>query len=356
MKSIVLRPAVLMLLVACSSPVENSELGDDTSSDPTQPASEKKPSEDSPSTPTSGDDDDDTSIVYDDAGNPIVVGEDGGVAPPQPDGGTVPPGGDAVLVGAGDIASCGSSGTKGTADLIKGIPGTVFTTGDNAYSDGADADFTKCYDPTWGAFKARTRPATGNHDYHTSGASGYFKYFGASAGDSKKGYYSYDLGAWHVVVLNSNCSEIGGCDSSSAQNTWLKSDLAASKAKCTVAMWHHPLYNVGHHGPSSSVAPLWQTLYDNGADLVLEGHDHNYQRWAPMDAKGKLDSAKGLRSFVVGTGGADFYALGSDSRIEAKDSNTWGVLKLTLHATSYDFEFVPMAGKSFTDKGTGNCH
>lgn len=347
MRSFAFCPAVLLMVVACSSATENVPEGDDTSSSPDGAAQSKKDAA------TAGDDDDDVPVVYDDAGNPIVVDEDGGV--PQPDGGgaTV---GDAVLVGAGDIASCGSTGTKGTADLIKGIAGTVFTTGDNAYSDGADADFTKCYDPTWGAFKSRTRPATGNHDYHTDGASGYFKYFGASAGDPKKGYYSYDLGAWHIVVLNSNCSEVGGCDSASPQNAWLKSDLAASKAKCTAAMWHHPLYNVGHHGPASSVAPLWQTLYDNGADLVLEGHDHNYQRWAPMDAKGKLDSAKGLRSFVVGTGGADFYSLGSDSRIEAKDSNTWGVLKLTLHATSYDFEFVPMAGKTFNDKGTGNCH
>ncbi len=288
-------------------------------------------------------------------GNDGALGVDG--APNTlSDGAVVPAGGDAVLVGAGDIGDC-SGGADRTGKLLDLIPGTVFTLGDNAYKDGTDADFLKCYEPFWGKHKSRTRPAIGNHEYHTKGAAGHFKYYGASAGDPAKGYYSYDAGSWHVIVLNSNCGDIGGCDGNSAQMQWLVADLQANAAKkCTAAMWHHPRWNAGRHSPSTGMQPMWKTLYDNGADLVLGGHDHNYQRWKPLDANGVEDTAKGIRSIVVGTGGADFYPVGNDARIDAKESDTWGVLKLTLKTGSYDWEFVGEAGKTFVDKGSANCH
>jgi hypothetical protein len=263
-----------------------------------------------------------------------------------------------VIVGAGDIAGGDAGGNAElTARLLDGIAGTVFTTGDNAYVDGTLAEFLAHYDTTWGRQKARTRPAPGNHDYQTPGGSGYYGYFGAAAGDPSKGYYSYDIGAWHAVVLNSNCSEIGGCNAGSRQESWLRRDLAASTAKCTIAFWHHPLFNTGYHGNETSMQPLWQALYDNNADVVVEGHDHNYQRFAPLTASGEVDAVRGIRSFVVGTGGAGLYAFTrDDTRIERRDATTFGVLKVTLHATTYDWAFVPVGGMTFTDSGSGTCH
>ncbi|HEX6288978.1 MAG TPA: metallophosphoesterase, partial [Herpetosiphonaceae bacterium] len=273
-----------------------------------------------------------------------------------------------VLVGAGDIALCDSAGTpvastRATAALLDAIPGTVFTTGDNAYNSGTPTEFQQCYDPTWGRHKTRTRPTPGNHEYGTSGASGYFGYFGALAGDPGKGYYSYNLGQWHIIALNSNCSALGngstsaGCGSTSAQATWLQQDLAANAAGCTLAYWHHPRWSSGAHGSSTAMSAIWQMLYDAGADVVLAGHDHNYERFAPLNGSGAVDTARGIRQFVVGTGGAALRSVGTLlPTSERFHSSTHGVLKLTLHATSFDWQFVPAAGSSFTDQGSGTCH
>jgi len=264
---------------------------------------------------------------------------------------------DPVLVGTGDITSCSSTHDEETAKLIENIPGTVFTAGDNAYPNGSTEDFNNCYSPSWGQFKDRTMPALGNHDYNTKGAAAYFAYFGASADDPAKGYYSYDLGQWHIIVINSNCSEIGGCQAGSLQLQWLQSDLASHQTDCTLAYMHHPLFNTGFHGNTDELKTIWQTLYDAGADVVVAGHDHNYQRFSPLDPNGKKDLNRGIREFVVGTGGGSLYEFFKPAtNIEARNDDTYGVLKLTLHPTSYDWEFIPVAGKTFTDSGTDNCH
>lgn len=268
-------------------------------------------------------------------------------------GTTTPPSGDPVFVGAGDIANSGSGDTQ-TAALLDGIPGTVFTTGDNVYDNGTAAEFSSYYEPTWGRHKSRTRPSPGNHDYNTSGASAYYSYFGSVAGPSGRGYYSYDLGNWHVVSLNSNISMSAG----SAQEQWLRADLAASGKPCTIAYWHHPLYtSSSNHAPSTSTRPLYQALYDYNADVVVWGHNHVYERFAPMNANGAADSSRGLRSFVAGMGGASHYAFGTiQPNSEARNSDTYGVLKFTLHSGSYDWQFVPVAGKTYSDSGTASCH
>jgi hypothetical protein len=265
-------------------------------------------------------------------------------------------GSDPVLVGAGDIASCASSGDEATADLLDEIAGTVATFGDNAYPSGTESEFADCYQPTWGRHKARTRPATGNHDYTTSGASGYFGYFGAAAGDPSKGYYSYDLGAWHVIAINSNCSQVGGCDAGSPQEQWLRADLAESPTSCTLAYWHHPRFSSGLHGNQAFMQAIWQALYDYGADVVLSGHDHFYERFALQDPGGAADPTGGIRQFTVGTGGRSHHSIATPiANSEVQNDDTFGVLKLTLHATSYEWEFVPEAGGAFSDSGSASC-
>ena len=264
---------------------------------------------------------------------------------------------DPVFVGAGDIGGCASPGDEATAALLDTIPGTVYTLGDNAYDSGRSEDFASCYDASWGRHRARTRPAPGNHDYLTTGASGYFSYFGKAAGSPTTGYYSYDLGRWHIIVINSECSRVGGCGPGSPQEKWLRTDLAAHPSLCTLAYWHHPLFSSGQHGNTAGMRPIWQTLYDAGADVVLAGHDHNYERFAPQDALGKADPNRGIREFVVGTGGKNYYAVGNPiANSEVQNDHTFGVLKLTLHPASYTWEFVPEAGKTFTDSGTATCH
>jgi len=256
-------------------------------------------------------------------------------------------------VGAGDIAGCSSAGDEATAALLDTLPGTVFTAGDNAYEDGTATNFASCYGPSWGRHKARTRPSPGNHEYHTSGASGYYNYFGAAAGDSGKGYYSYDLGDWHIISLNSNISMIAG----SPQEQWLRADLAANTKTCTLAYWHHPRFSSGSHGSSNAPRPLWQALYDFDADVIISGHDHNYQRFAPQTPAGVADPTRGIRQFVVGTGGISHYNFSTPiANTEAYNIDTWGVLKLTLYAQSYTWEFVPVAGMTYTDSGSGDCH
>ncbi len=271
---------------------------------------------------------------------------------------TAAPGGDAVLLAAGDISSCSSTGDDETAKLLDSLSGTIATLGDNAYESGSTNEYANCYNPTWGRNKARTEPAVGNHEYNTAGASGYFAYFGAAAGDPNKGYYSYDLGAWHVIVINSNCSQVGGCGVGSAQEKWLRADLAAHPTSCTLAYWHHPLYSSGaEHGNNPGMAPIWQALYDNGADVVLGGHDHNYERFAPQNANATADNAQGIREFVVGTGGRSHYTWGTiKANSEVRNNTAFGILKLTLHPNGYDWQFIPIAGSTFTDAGSGNCH
>ena len=272
-------------------------------------------------------------------------------APPTPGPG------DQVLVGAGDIASCSSSGDEATAALIDDISGTVFTTGDNVYSNGTPAEFQDCYEPSWGRFKARTLPSVGNHEYATTGATGYFDYFGAAAGDPDKGYYSYDLGAWHVVVLNSNCSKVGGCGAGSPQEQWLRADLASSGSACTVAYFHHPRFSSATITGTTSVTPLWQALYDAGTELVLNGHAHVYERFAPMDPDGNLDLAAGIRQITIGTGGTGLHAWGTiKANSEVRSNGAYGVLKLVLRSGSYSWQFVPVAGANFSDTGSATCH
>jgi hypothetical protein len=266
--------------------------------------------------------------------------------------------GNVTLIAAGDIASCSSKGDTATATLVEGMPGTVATLGDNAYPEGRPQDFANCYAPTWGQFKDRTHPAAGNHDYMTPNAAGYFGYFGAAAGPEGKGYYSYDLGSWHVVVINSNCNDIGGCENGSPQQVWLKADLAKHPATCTLAYWHHPRFSSGaEHGDDPAMTDIWQTLQNAGADVVLSGHDHDYERFAPQDADGTADPAHGIREFVVGTGGAGRYDFKApEPNTEIRSNETWGVLVLTLKPAGYDWTFVPVAGGTFTDQGSAACH
>lgn len=267
---------------------------------------------------------------------------------------------DAVLVGAGDIASCDDlAGAEATAKLIAKIPGTVFAVGDLAYPDGSDEQFAKCYGPTWGRFRERTRPAPGNHEYHKGGASGYARYFGEAAGDPIKGYYSYELGGWHIVVLNSECAEVGGCEAVSPQGKWLQQDLEQHAKTCTLAYFHKPLFSSGaKHGNDPEMKPLWEILYHAGADVVINGHDHDYERFTPQDSEGHADAQHGIREFVVGSGGKSSHRVMGEAQpnSEVRNADTFGVLKVTLHARGYDWEFVPQAGKTFTDTGSGACH
>jgi hypothetical protein len=259
--------------------------------------------------------------------------------------------GDPVLVGAGDIADCTTDGDQATATLLDGIDATVFTAGDNAYPLGRTGDFGDCYEPTWGRHKARTFPAPGNHDYYSVGAAPYFTYFGPLAGPSGRGYYSYNRGAWHIISLNSNIAAQAG----SAQEQWLRADLAAHPTLCTLAYWHHPLFSSGEHGNDPTMHDIWQALMDSGADVVVSGHDHNYEQFHRQNAEGVAD-ANGIREFVVGTGGTTLRSFGVTKPNSAvRDSSTQGVLKLTLHPTSYDWEFVPIPGQSFTDVGSRPC-
>ena len=258
---------------------------------------------------------------------------------------------DPVFVGAGDIAVCSRTQDEATAKLLDSIPGTVFTLGDNAYPDGTLAQFNDCYDPSWGRHKSRTKPVPGNHDYHVSGAAGYFDYFGVAAGDRSKGYYSYNLGEWHIIALNSEIAQGAG----SAQEQWLRADLTANLRVCTLAYWHKPRFSSGQHGNNTDSQALWQALYQYHADVVLNGHDHTYERFAPQNPSGQADP-NGIREFVVGTGGVAFYSFSTIQPNSAVRNNiAHGVLKLTLHSTSYDWQFVPIAGQTFTDTGTANC-
>lgn len=300
-----------------------------------------------------------------------------------------------IFVGSGDISSCSHNRDYQTARVVDStvktakaanVPVSVFNLGDNAYPDGTEPQFRNCYDPTWGGshLGARsditnkvvnpdmwnfTQPVVGNHEYHTPDATPYFDYFGtAKAGDRTRGYYSYNMGTWHFVVLNSNCEEVGGCDWFSAQGRWLRADLASLQnqtASCTVASFHHPLYT-SSTADTTIVRPFWDMLYSAGADVILSGHAHYYERFAPQRPNGTPDPTYGIREFVVGTGGAAptnpmRVPRAANSVVDSEKPNSpgktaYGVLKLDLRAGSYAWKFLPIEGETFTDSGSGTCH
>jgi hypothetical protein len=280
---------------------------------------------------------------------------------------------------AGDIACSPSDASynkgngSGTACMQLATSNLLTTTvpvlplGDDQYDLGALTKFQQVYDPTWGRQKAITYPASGNHEYNTSGAAGYYTYFGSAASPQDanctancKGYYSYDLGAWHLIVLNSECSQVGGCAAGSPQEQWLAADLAAHSNTCTMAYWHRPLFSSGWSLGDSAVHDLWVDLYNAGADLVLNGHDHDYERLTPQDPSGVADPTNGITEIIVGTGGVNHTSFNSPAaNTVVRNNTTYGVLKLTLHPTSFDWQFVRETASgngTFTDSGSQNCH
>ena len=293
---------------------------------------------------------------------------------------TPPPGGDdPVVAAAGDIA-CAPPATRtsstchhrATSDLlVAGDYDAVLPLGDLQYECGQAAAYQSVYDPTWGRVKDRSRPAVGDNDYEsatcsTPGASGYFDYFGGAASPNQpncasacSGYYSYDLGTWHVVVLNTNCSEpgVGGCSASSAQGRWLAADLAAHPNQCILGYWHQPRWSEAG-GTSGASNYFVNALYNARAEVILSGNNHFYARFAPQSPSGAADPVNGIRQFIVGTGGKSLHGLSSnpDPQVEVRQRTTYGVLELTLHSTSYSWKFVPEAGRTFTDTGAQNCH
>lgn len=267
---------------------------------------------------------------------------------------SLPP--DAVRVlAAGDIAQCHSRGTAATGALVASDPAaTVLVLGDNAYWSGSDAEYRDCYDPAWGPAKDRTWPVPGNHDYATSGAAGYFAYFGERAGDPAASWRAVDVGAWRVYLLDSECGQTAGC-AMDDQVAWLREDLAAHPDACLLATWHRPRYSSGPHGSNRSVQPLWEAFADAGGDVVLNGHDHLYERFAPLDATGE-PAGGGIREFVVGTGGAQLYRFGTPlPASEARAETTFGVLELVLRPDGYDWSFRGALGSPYQDAGSGPC-
>ncbi len=282
---------------------------------------------------------------------------------------------DPVIAAAGDIACDPSSPTynsgngsstschqKYTSNLLVNTGLTaVLDLGDNQYNCGGYTAYKEVYDPTWGRVLSMTHPVPGNHEYLTSGgtdcgsnAAGYFEYFGSSAGPSGKGYYSYNIGAWHIIALNSNCSQVGGCGSGTPQYNWLKNDLATHSNFCTLAYWHHPLFSSGGY-TSAAVKAFWDLLYTYHADVVLNGHAHIYERFAPQTPSGTA-STSGMREFIVGTGGGNHTAIGTiAANSQVINNNTFGVLRLILHSGSYVWSFTPESGATFTDSGSTAC-
>lgn len=284
-----------------------------------------------------------------------------------------------IIAAAGDIACDPASsqfnsgrGTsqhcheRATSDLLVKIkPASVLALGDEQYACGGDIAFLQSYAATWGRVKSITHPVPGNQEYdsgsapdcdRTGHAAGYFAYFGKASGTPRESFYSFDIGTWHLIALNANCAKVGGCGVGSAQEKWLRSDLARHPSKCTLAYWHQPRFSSGSHGNNPAVAVFWQDLFRAGADVVLNGHDHVYERFAPQDPAGRA-TPSGLREFVVGTGGEDHGSFSSvQANSEARNANTFGILELTLETSSYRWSFVPEAGSSFTDSGSGSCH
>ena len=272
-------------------------------------------------------------------------------------GSVTPARANAVLLAAGDIGKCTDVGERGpylTADLLARRPeATILALGDLAYGHGTAAEFANCYGPTWGRFKDRTRPVPGNHEYQTAGASGYFGYWGPQARPDGHSYYSFDLSDWHLVALDTNLD----VSADSAQARWLRSDLAGSAARCKLAFFHHPRFSSGMHGDSPEMGAIFRILYDARVSVALAGHDHHYERFAPLDPSGEVEPTRGVRSFVVGTGGGRLRALEGIPRpgSEARDVGTKGVLQLVLRADGYDWAFLPVDGASYSDSGSGTC-
>jgi hypothetical protein len=283
------------------------------------------------------------------------------------------PAGDVTIVAAGDIACdpaddqyrAGAGAARechhaATADLAEAQnPDAVLLLGDIQYESGTIGAFRTAFDRTWGRFKRISYPAPGNHEYATGPAAGYFSYFGAVAGRADQGYYSFDVGSWHLIALNSNCTKVpGGCGRNSPQTTWLRADLAAHPNKCTLAFWHHPRFSAGKDGNDPRTDRIWRALYDGGADVVLVAHNHVYERFAPQNPDGRVDRARGIRQFVVGTGGRSFTRFRTtEPNSEARNDNTFGVLRLNLRSSGYDWQFVPEPKQdAFTDAGSDVCH
>lgn len=258
----------------------------------------------------------------------------------------------AVLLAAGDIAECPRQGDEATAALLDTLPGAVAALGDNVYERGTAEEYARCYDPSWGRHKARTRPAPGNHEYATPNAAPYYAYFGAAAGNPGEGWYSYELGAWHIVVLNSEVPRTPD----SPQIQWLRADLAAHPARCTLAYWHKPRFSSGPHGANATMQPFWDALYEAGADVVLTGHDHIYERFAPQTPDGRADPARGIRSFVVGTGGRSLYAIANAApNSEFRQNTAVGIIRFELEESGYRWRFIPTRGAPM-DEGSATCH
>lgn len=259
------------------------------------------------------------------------------------------------LSGAGDISICGQDGDDLTAAILEVIPGTIFTLGDNSNEAGRMIEYQRCFGPAWGKFLDRIRPSAGNHDYVTPGAPNYYAYFGASAGEPGKGYYSYDLGNWHIVVLNSNCGDVA-CGRDSKQIQWLKEDLKAHSTLCTAAYWHHPLWTSYDGGESRTLIPIWEVLYENGVDLVMNGDEHFYERFQPLNPLGTPDPARGIRQFTISTGGAYFrYFEKPHPLSETQITGQFGIMKFTLQEAEYSWEFINTSGE-ILDQGSANCH
>lgn len=261
-----------------------------------------------------------------------------------------------VVLAAGDIGACDSDGDEATAALLEEHDGAILALGDLAYPAGRADDFTKCYAPSWGPDRDRTHPVPGNHEYATLRAKPYYDYFGAAAGDPQEGWYAFDLAEWHVIALNSNCWEIGGCSADSRQAEWLRADLADHSSACTLAFWHHPRWSSGEvHGSDGATTTFWEVLHDAGGDIVLAGHDHLYERFEPMDRDGVAEP-DGMVEFVVGTGGKSLFGFADILPTSAAhDNSSFGVLKLTLRPGAYDWEFLSTSGTGFTDAGTTAC-
>lgn len=277
--------------------------------------------------------------------------------PPETTTTTVPP--PSVLLAAGDVASCASGGDEATAALLDAHQGTIAVLGDLAYDRGRPEEFAACFDPSWGRHRDRMRPVPGNHDYGTEGAAGYFGYFGEGVGTPGQGWYAYDLGSWRIIALNSVCWAVGGCGPGSPQMRWLRAELARhADTRCTLAYWHHAPFSSGRlHGGEPSVAPLVQAAYDGGVDVVLTGHEHHYERLGRLDPSGGLDAERGVRHFVVGTGGNRLYALGDPHpSSEARSAGGFGVLRLELGQGSYAWQYLGVDGVDFTDTGAEPCH
>ena len=261
-----------------------------------------------------------------------------------------------ILIGAGDIADCSQrGGPYTTAPWLGSFPdATIFTAGDNVYPHGTDGEWRDCYGPTWGQYKDRTHPVPGNHDYETQRAKPYYDYWGDRAGNRDLGYYTYTVGSWLIFALNSEID----MRPSSQQGVWLRNELNANRERsCTAAIWHRPLFTSSQNGPQADTKPLWDVLYEFNTDLIINGHDHVFERFAPQDPEGRPNAARGIRQFTVGTGGAAHYAFGpAKPNSEVRTANTWGVLRLDLRTDGYSFEFIPATDVSLRNTGSGTCH